>query len=88
MASNITNASDYSSGVSGREGFGYSGDTSDTSYVGDDPSGGEIGLASLFSPDDFLDMDSRGEGGRTGGRADFGVGYGRASIPTAQKILA
>jgi len=88
MASNITNASDYSSGVSGREGFGYSGDTSDTSYVGDDPSGGEIGLASLFSPDDFLDMDSRGEGGRTGGRADFGVGYGRASIPTAQNILA
>jgi len=88
MASNITNASDYSSGVSGREGFGYSGDTSDTSYVGDDPSGGEIGLAGLFSPNAFSDMDSRGEGGRTGGRADFGVGYGRASLPTAQNILA
>ena len=88
MASNISNASDYDSGLSGREGFGYSGDTSDTSYVGDDPSGAEIGLADFFTPDSLSYMDSLGSGGRTGGRADFGVGYGRASIPTAQSILA
>jgi len=83
-----TNFSGYTSGVSGREGFGYRGDTDDTSYVGDDPSGGEVGLAGLFSRNAFSDMDSRGYGGRTGGRADFGVGYGRSSIPTAQNILA
>ena len=88
MASNISNASDYDSGLSGREGFGYSGDTSDTSYVGDDPSGAEIGLADFFTPDSLSYMDSLGSGGRTGGRADFGVGYGRSSIPTAQSILA
>ena len=88
MASNISNASDYDSGLSGREGFGYSGDTSDTSYVGDDPSGAEIGLADFFTPDSLSYMDSLGSGGRTGGRADFGVGYGRSSIPTAQNILA
>jgi hypothetical protein len=61
MASNISNASDYDSGLSGREGFGYSGDTSNTSYVGDDPSGGEIGLGGLFSPSDFAYMDSIGQ---------------------------
>jgi len=86
--SDFSSMDDYASGVSGREGFGYSGDTSNTSYVGDDPSGGEIGLASIFSPTAFSNMDARGSGGRTGGRADFGVGYGRASIPTAQNILA
>ena len=87
MASNISNASDYDSGLSGREGFGYSGDTSNTSYVGDDPSGGEIGLGNLFSPSDFAYMDSIGAGGRTGGRADFGVGYGRSNINTAMSQL-
>jgi len=87
MASNISNASDYDSGLSGREGFGYSGDTSNTSYVDDDPSGGEIGLGNLFSPSDFAYMDSIGAGGRTGGRADFGVGYGRSNINTAMSQL-